>query len=207
MIKTLKLGFISLSALAVLAACGDGTQDEAPVTDDPVEDTQTPEEDTAAEDTTGTQDNASSDTTDGILNMEFEVSFDQAVQTFYDTFGENANIDEIDLDTDRGAYEYNISGWDDTNEYDMEIDAETGDIKEENTDPENDNDNDQDDILALDNILTPKEAMDIAVQEVGSDFVEDWKLENDDGLTVYEIGLENDDDITIDATTGDIIDR
>lgn len=191
MIKTLKLGLISLSAFAVLTACREAPEN-IDQENDPVE---------QASDGEATSEN----TTEGILNMDFAVSFDQAVQTFHDTFGENANINEINLDSDRNAYEYNILGWDDTNEYDIEIDAETGDIKEQDTEAENDND--QDGILDLDNIITPQEAMDTAAQDAGSDYVEDWKLEIDDGLTVYEIGLENDNDVKIDATTGDIVDR
>lgn len=221
-IKKIQMGFISLSAVAVLAACGNDTQEEMPATEDPVEDTQTPEEDTTQDqdentdnqdqdttqdETTETpdqnQNQGSVDTSNGLYNVEFPVSLDQAIQIFHDTFGEDVTIDQIDFDSNDGEYEYDISGWDQENEYDIDINATTGDIRDQETE----RDDDQDDTLDLDNIITPQEAMEIAVQDSGSDYVDEWSLEEEDGLTVYEIEIENGDDITLDATNGDILDR
>ena len=217
-IKKIQLGFISLSAVALLAACGDGMNQETPTTDDPVEDTQTPDEgtneeapqeeetdqqETNLEETTDQTDQEAVDTSNGILNVEFPVSLDQALQTFYDTFGEDINIDEIEFEKDRGVYEYDISGWGDGNEYDLEINAETGEITEQSTE----RDDDQDYIIEFDNLISPQEAMQIAADDSGSDHITEWSLEEEQGVTAYEIDIENGDDITVDATTGDVIDR
>lgn len=228
-IKKIQLGFISLSAVALLAACGDGMNEETPMTEDPVEDTQTPDEganeeapqeeetqqdeeanqdpnsqnDPGQEETTGQTEQEAVDTSNGILNVEFPITLDQARQTFYDTFGENINIDEIEFDEDRGVYEYDISGWDDGNEYDLEINAETGEITEQSTEK----DDDQDYIIEFDNLITPQEAMQIAADESGSDYITEWSLEEEQGVTAYEIDIENGDDITVDAITGEVIDR
>lgn len=217
MTKTLmhkiKLGTLSLSAVALLAACGDDTTTDEPITDDPaVEEPtdETPTEDTTADDTADVEDpgnvgpGGSVDTSQGISNVEFPVTMEQAVQIFYDTFGENINIDQIELDEDIRGYEYAISGWDDANEYDIDIDAHSGEIRDQETDADNDND---DDIINLENVMTPQEAMDIATADAGVDFVKEWTLEVDDGITVYEIDLEGADDVTINAETGDIVDR
>lgn len=212
-VKRIQMGFISLSALTVLAACGNGgTQEEPPAQEDPTTEEPAPapedeaSQDGAADDDTAGQDDTAPDTADtssGIYNVEFQVSLDDAIQTFYDTFGDDVTIDQIDFDEENGIYEYDIDGWDQENEYSLEINADTGEILEESSE----SDDDQDDTLDLENIITPQEAMDIAVEEAGSDIVEQWTIEEDDGLTVYEVELENadDDDIKIDASTGDII--
>ena len=199
-VKKIQMGIISLSALAVLTACGDGrTQDDAPAQDEPTteEPAPSPEDEASQDGATG------EDTASGIYNREFQVSLDDATQMFYDMFGEDATIDQIEFDEDDGVYEYNIDGWDQENEYELDINADTGDIIEENTE----SDSDQDDTLELEGIISPQEAMDIAVEEAGSEIVEDWTLEVDDGVTVYEVNFENadDDDIVIDAASGDII--
>ena len=61
--------------------------------------------------------------------------------------------------------------------------------------------------MELGDILSPQDAIDIAVQESGSDYVEEWSLEEDDGITVYDINIENGNDITLNAGTGDIVNR
>lgn len=219
-VKKIQMGIISLSALAVLTACGDGgTQDDAPAQDEPTteEPAPSPENEASQNGATGedtadevqdegqdqSQDAGTSDTASGIYNREFQVSLDDATQMFYDMFGEDATIDQIEFDEDDGVYEYNIDGWDQENEYELDINADTGDIIEENTE----SDSDQDDTLELEGIISPQEAMDIAVEEAGSEIVEDWTLEVDNGVTVYEVNFENadDDDIVIDAASGDII--
>lgn len=219
MIKKLQLGIVSLSTLALLAACGDGSPTQEPAaTDDPAvqepaqpEDTTDDATDDATADVPGEDEPDSGgsgtfDASNGIWNVEFTVTFDQAVQLFYDTFGEDVNIDEIDFDSDRNVYEYSISGWDDQNEYDLDIDAESGDIREQETDRDSDNDNE---MINMENIISPQEAMDSAIQDPDSDIIEGWKLEVDDGMSIYEIDFEGamDDDIKVNAETGDIVDR
>ena len=115
-IKKFKLGIISLSALTLLAACGDTTE-EMPDTETPQETTEDAGEmGNETDDETGTQDTedettdeATNDTgTDtgtasaGVLSMDFQVSLDDAVQTFRDTFGTNVNIEQIEFDDDDG---------------------------------------------------------------------------------------------------------
>ena len=209
LLNKIKLGALSLSAVALLAACGNDT----PATNDPaVEEpaVETPTEDTTPDDTANVEDPAevgpggSVDTADGIYNVEFPITMEQAVQIFNETFGENINIDQIELDEDIRGYEYSVSGWDDANEYDLDIDAHSGEVKEQESDRDNDNDNDT---LNLANVISPQEAMEIATADAGVNFVEGWALEVDDRIAVYEIELKGSDDVTINAETGDIVDR
>lgn len=212
--KKLGMGIVSLSAVALLAACGDTNTTEDPAVEDPA--VEEPATDPATDDTTddATTDDATDDTTadttqttdapdtsNGIYGVEFAVSLEEAVQIFHDTFGEGINISDVDFDTDRGNYEYQISGWDEENDYELDIDATTGEVNEEETDRDSDRDN----VIDFNAIISPTEAMDIAVEESGSDFVEDWSLEEDDGFTIYEVNIENGNDVTIDAETGDVL--
>lgn len=209
MLKKLKFGLLTLSTVALLAACGDGdvTPDPTDPTDDPAV------EEPAQNDGTNDQGTENDDVvgdpiepTEGIAAMWAQVTLQDAIQIFFETVGEDANIDQIELDEENGRLEYSISGWDNDNEYDLDIDAETGDIREQESERDNDND---EEALNLDNIITPQEAMEIAIEETGNDFVESWTLEVDNGVPVYEIdmGGANDDDMTIHAETGEILER
>lgn len=139
----------------------------------------------------------------GIENTEFAISLDQAIETFYSTFGSDTiNIDKIEFDKDDGRYKYEISGWDEGFEYDLDVDAETGDV----LDQEKDQDNDTDNIIDLGQIISPSEAMSIAITEAGSGYVKDWELDGKiNGNAVYEIDIENGPDQHIDAYTGEIL--
>ncbi|HLR92575.1 MAG TPA: PepSY domain-containing protein [Atopostipes sp.] len=215
-IKKFKLGIISLSALTLLAACGDTTE-EMPDTETPQETTEDAGEmGNETDDETGTQDTedettdeATNDTgTDtgtasaGVLSMDFQVSLDDAVQTFRDTFGTNVNIEQIEFDDDDGQYHYDIQGWDDQNEYEMEVNADTGDIIDQSTEAEDDP---EEEALDLENYVTPEEAMNAAVENANTDVVEGWTLDFEDGQAVYEIDLEGAEDVDVDAVSGEVI--
>ena len=204
-IQKIKLGALSLSAVALLAACADNKEPiDDPVGNDPV--VEEPTDDTTQDDDATDKEEpaiGSQDTSNGIYDVEFPVTLEQATELFAQTFGEDVNISSIELDEDIRGYEYDLSGWDGEQEYELSLDAHSGEIKKQDTET----DNDRDDVINLDNIITPREAMEIAVNDTGVDFVEGWSLEEDDGIIVYEIDLQGIDDITLNAETGDIVDR
>lgn len=204
-IQKIKLGALSLSAVALLAACTDNKEPiDDPVGNDPV--VEEPTDDTTPDDDATDKEEpaiGSQDTSNGIYDIEFPVTLEQATELFAQTFGEDVNISSIELDEEIRGYEYDISGWDGEQEYELSLDAHSGEIKKQDIEQ----DNDRDDIINFDNIITPREAMEIAVNDTGVDFVEGWSLEEDDGIIVYEIDLQGIDDITLNAETGDIVDR
>ena len=207
-IQKIKLGVLSLSAVALLAACANDDAEltdnpvvEDPVTEEPTDNTNETDEATEPEEPTNVM--GSQDTSNGIYDVEFPVTLEQATELFAQTFGQDVNISSIELDEDIRGYEYDLSGWDDEQEYELSLDAHSGEIKKQDIEQ----DNDRDDIINFDNIITPREAMEIAVNDTGVDFVEGWSLEEDDGIIVYEIDLQGSDDITLNAETGDIVDR
>lgn len=207
-IQKIKLGVLSLSAVALLAACANDDAEltdnpvvEDPVTEEPTDNTNETDEATEPEEPTNVM--GSQDTSNGIYDVEFPVTLEQATELFAQTFGQDVNISSIELDEDIRGYEYDLSGWDGEQEYELSLDAHSGEIKKQDIEQ----DNDRDDIINFDNIITPREAMEIAVNDTGVDFVEGWSLEEDDGIIVYEIDLQGSDDITLNAETGDIVDR
>lgn len=218
--KAIRLGVLSLSASLLLAACDDNdTQDTTPVEDDTEQTGDTVAGDDTAADNTGEDDtddtaadNTSDDETDGaaddatdsqgIQGMTFSVSLDDAIDQFYETFGsEDINISEIQFNHDDGRYLYEFEGWDGQYEYELDIDAETGEIVQQ----EQDYDDDSGDILDLEGIISPEEAMEAALDASGSGYVEEWDLEVEDGRTIYDIDVEGGSDQQVDAQTGDVL--
>lgn len=218
--KAIRLGVLSLSASLLLAACDDNdTQDTTPVEDDTEQTGDTDAGDDTAADNTGEDDtddtaadNTSDDETDGaaddandsqgIQGMTFSVSLDDAIDQFYETFGsEDINISEIQFNYDDGRYLYEFEGWDGQYEYELDIDAETGEIVQQ----EQDDDDDSGDILDLEGIISPEEAMEAALDASGSGYVEEWGLEVEDGRTIYDIDVEGGSDQQVDAQTGDVL--
>lgn len=208
--KAIKLGVLSLSAGLLLAACdtsnNEDLQDTIPEDETgQVEDTPTDEgttDDTTTDD--GTTDDTATDTQgQGLESMTFEVTLDDAISTFYDTFGsEDINIESIQLNRDDGRFLYEFEGWDNQSEYELDIDAETGDIVQQEQDEDSDTDGD---VLELDSIITPEEAMTTALEASGSGYVQEWDLEVEDGVTVFDIDVEDGDDQKVDALTGELV--
>lgn len=214
--KLMKLGLFSLSAGFLLAACdtndtGSVENDTAPI-EEPIdedtsgESTDTPADDGATDDS-GTNDTATDAPTDnqgpGLENMAFEVTLDDAISTFYETFGsEDINIEEIQLNRDDGRFLYEFEGWDEQSDYELDIDAETGDIVKQEQDEDNDTDGD---ILELDGLVSPEEAMVTALEASGSGYVEEWDLEVEQGTTVYSIDIDDGEDQKVDALTGELV--
>ncbi|TVP90190.1 PepSY domain-containing protein [Alkalibacterium sp.] len=212
--KWIKMGMLSLSATVLLAACdNDDTLETTPVEDETMTDEQTDDEveetaeeeastedDTVEEDTT--EDESQETSTTGLESMIFEFNLDDAIDLFYETFeSEDINIEEIQFEHDDNRFVYEFEGWDGEYEYELDIDAETGDIIKQ----EKDDNDDTEDSLDLDGIISPQEAMETALEASGSGYVEEWKLEVEDGRTIYKIDIEEGDDQEIDAHTGDVL--
>ncbi|MER2063180.1 MAG: PepSY domain-containing protein [Alkalibacterium sp.] len=218
--KAIKFGLLSLSAGVLLAACNGEdeptdmnpieeetteTDDTEPIEEQPAEDTEdgTGESDVTDEsETDATYDSAAQTDSPGIEGMTFSITLDEAIDLFYETFGsEDTNIEQIEFDDDNGRYLYEFDGWDGEFEYELDIDAETGEIVKQ----EQEQDSETDDILELEGIVTPNEAMDAALEASGSGYVEEWKLEVENGQTIYDIDIEDGEDQKIDAVSGDVL--
>lgn len=222
-VKLIKWGMLTASSV-LLAACGGGTEQTPPAeqpADTATQDTTAPETGDTSVGTGDTSQDTSQEggaagnnqpntTQQGINNMTFDTSLDDAIQTFNEEFN-NPNIESIHFDEEDGRHTYDFEGFDDTNEYSLEIDAQSGEVL--NREQESENDDDNDDVLNLEGIISPEEAMSIAAEEAGSGHVEEWELDVENGTTVYEIDMEgtdgafDDDDLRVNAQTGEILNQ
>ena len=120
----------------------------------------------------------------------------------------DANVESVDLDTDDGRLHYDFEGFDASNEYETEIDATTGEIREN----EVDHDRDNDEFLDFAAIISPAKAIEIASKQAEAEGLSptDWTLEADDGKQKYTIeydrnGSDDDIEIKIDAVTEEVL--
>ncbi|MBM6613955.1 PepSY domain-containing protein [Desemzia sp. RIT804] len=210
-----KLALLTLVSTGILGACGTNSSNDADL-EEQSSSAQESSMDSHSEDmssessesgTTDESSSSSSGSTQGINEQEFDISLDDAIQIYNETHP-NSSIESIEFDDDDAKYEYDFDGFDDANEYELSIDASTGEAVDRETDSDNDDNNEA---LNLDNIVSPQEAMTTALEEVGSGYVDSWHLDTENGLTVYEISIENsqddDDDIIINAQTGEFINK
>lgn len=125
-----------------LVACNN-----APQTMDETE--QSKMQDVASEaDTAG--DDAKTDSNTATENA-ITLSAEDAVKIFNDKYA-NVNIDEISFEKDNGAYAYEINGFDDANEYELEINASDGSIIKDKSEKDNTADKKALDLTLIKNI-------------------------------------------------------
>lgn len=207
MMNKMKIWMLSGSTLLLLAACGT----EQPTTDEtaePIEQVEETDQTQGTKDTTTDEETTDSTTTSettsqGVENRDFEYTIDDAVQIFLDTYPEAEGINKVEFDVDDGRFEYEIDGFNATMEFELTVDAETGEIKDQSSE----NDDDTNMAINFDAIISPQEAMQIALDDAGAGYVKEWELDTDDGRTEYDIDIEGADDRDVDAETGEVVDR
>ena len=219
--KNKKILLILATAL-VLGACGnegtkpaDDTKEDKPAVEEKVSEDKTSDSDNGVKDIEDAKDEDVKLATDDEKNVrefkrspipEVDTSMEDAVEIFYDHFKDDSiNINSIKLDFFNESLDYVIEGFKDGEEYELRIAATNGVVVEEKTDKDDDID---EEALDLKNIITAKEAMEKALegQKEGA-WVVEYELEIDDGKAVYDIDIEDGQDVKIDATTGEIIER
>lgn len=187
-----------LSAMGMLtvtlAACGN---------DDNADDSSNSGENTAVESPDKTDN--SSTVSDKRPVSEVALALDEALMTFDDTY-KGAKISSIELDESNHKFTYDIDGFDDKKEYNVEIDDDNKVIEQQQENRDNDDDYNE---LMLDDYLSVNEAIDKASEasEVGDLEATSWSLEydDDDKTAVYNVKFENtkhEVEVTLDATTG-----
>ena len=184
------LSLVGLSGL-VLAACGDSaeTTDTTPATDDTTTETSSVTEDA------GFVENATTVTKDTL-------SLEEVIAIYMGEYP-NAQIQKVDFDKDFGDWTYEMTGVSENREYNVEINAVSGDIIKVDED-----DIDDDAYLAFDSIITPEEAIEIAKTALADEsaVLEGWELAVDNNRTEYDIEFEGSNrGVTLDAETGEVI--
>ena len=211
-----------LATALVLGACGNDTAKpadntkEKPAVEEKVDETEKSDSDDGVkeveDDDKDDDDKVAKDDEKNVREFkrspipEVDTSMEDAVEIFYDHFKDDSiNIKSIKLNFFNESLDYVIEGFKDGQEYELKIAATNGVVVDEKTDKDDDMD---DEALDLKNIITAKEAMEKALegQKEGA-WVVEYELEIDDGKAVYDIDIEDGQDVKIDATTGEIIER
>lgn len=204
--KKIVIGMISIAAAALLGACGNGN----------TKDTSTNSNDQATSSSqvvsSANESSLSTASTSSLLDQEFKVSLDEAIQ-LYSKEHPDAAITSIEFDKRLGAYGYKIEGVDDSKEYELFIDADTKKMskqREERLDSEDANGvAKKNDALLLDNIISPQEAMEAAFSEASNQGdITEWKLNQEIQKTFYEVTVKNrlnETEIKIDSVNGTVL--
>lgn len=158
----------------------------------------------------GTEQGQGADSTEDLNNANIQVDMEKAVSEFENAYPD-ASISSIELEAERGTWQYEIQGLDDEKEYEIIVDANTQEVTNEREEALDANDaggvERKEDALDMDNIIDPQEAVDIALSEAEG-AISSWKLEKDDQVTYYEVTVTNagnDYDIKLDATNGEVL--
>ena len=114
--------------------------------------------------------------------MTVNLSVEDAVKVFTEKYA-GAQIDDISFEMDNGSYVYEINGFDDANEYELEISAADGSIIKEKSEKDRDLDD---------------KAIDLALLKNVNELIEDAKADAGEGfyLDSYSIDVEDRGNIT-----------
>ncbi|EGO8665751.1 peptidase propeptide and YPEB domain protein [Enterococcus faecalis] len=136
------------------------------------------------------------------------VSLEKVTTAFEKKYPE-AKITSLQLDTDFGRYFYEIEGVDQQKEYQVEVNAETGEFTKEKVETlDADEQNGvkmQEEALDLTNIISREQATTLAEKEAKVGQATDWKLEKELGITYWEVKVKEGQqkiEVKIDAHSG-----
>ena len=139
------------------------------------------------------------------------VSLEKVTTAFEKKYPE-AKITSLQLDTDFGRYFYEIEGVDQQKEYQVEVNAETGEFTKEKVETlDADEQNGvkmQEEALDLTNIISREQATTLAEKEAKVGQATDWKLEKELGITYWEVIVKEGQqkiEVKIDAHSGKIL--
>lgn len=140
-------------------------------------------------------------------NIQINISQQEAIDKFNQQFN-NKKIKSIELSREGKQYYYEIEGFDSSNEYSVNINAESGQLGHVHSEKLDHDDRNQK-ALALRGAISRDDASRIAEEHVKGTS-EEWKLEQDEdtGKTYWEVTVKNghqETDVKINAHTREII--
>lgn len=140
-------------------------------------------------------------------NIQINISQQEVIDKFNQQFN-NKKIKSIELSREGKQYYYEIEGFDSSNEYSVNINAESGQLGHVHSEKLDHDDRNQK-ALALRGAISRDDASRIAEEHVKGTS-EEWKLEQDEdtGKTYWEVTVKNghqETDVKINAHTREII--
>ena len=199
-----KLVLLLASAL-VLGACGN--KDAKPAEETKQEESQVEETNTGVKEVA--EDDKDTSNTEKEKAPEVAMNMEDAIKIFHehnfgDASADSFNFDKLKVEVLDNDIIYEIEGFKDGKKYKLKINN-NGEILEKEIEDDDDKKK-----LAIDltKIISGEDAWEKSLEGQAEDVkVKEYELKIEDGKTVYEVKLDNDKNVTIDATTGDIIER
>lgn len=157
---------------------------KAPATMDEID--QSKMQDVSSEaDTAG--DDAKTDSNTATENA-ITLSAEDPVKIFNDKYA-NVNIDEISFEKDNGVYVYEINGFDDASEYELEVNAVDGSIIRDKVEKDNTADKKAIDLGLIKNI---DELVATSIKDAGDGYhLDSFSIEHEAGITKLDIKVED----------------
>ena len=128
-----------------------------------------------------------------------------AVKKFIQKYA-NAKVEEITLESHFKKYRYEITGFDNSKEYTVEINAKTGKILK--SESERLDKNDQNTALDLSKLISRKKATKAAEKAAKKGQAQEWTLESENGQAIWEITVVNGRqkvDVKVNANNGNVL--
>lgn len=119
----------------------------------------------------------------------------------------NGTITDIELDRDSRTPHYEIDIYHEGYEYDVKVDAATGDVLEEKREKEDRDDKDDNQQAASEEYISSDEAVK-AAQAVAEGTVKEVEFDKEDGTAHYEVKIENgrtEHEVYVNALDGQIL--
>ncbi|MGG5342646.1 PepSY domain-containing protein [Enterococcus sp. AZ192] len=163
--------------------------------------------------TTGTSNTETKNETRSDAGTRLEtikISLPDAIAAFEEIYP-NAAITSIDLEDSLGSYSYKIQGIEGTKEFDIRVDADSGEVTKEREEKVDRDDQGEDNALDLKDLISLEEATEIAEGTVKDGEAIEWSLEKELATTYWEItiktGLLSENTVKINAQTGDVLEQ
>lgn len=115
------------------------------------------------------------------------LSAEDAVKIFTDKYA-GVSVDDISFEMEKGSYVYEINGFDDASEYEMEINAADGSITKDKSEKDRDPDDKAIDLALLGNV---NELIESAKTDVGEGFyLDSYSIDVEDSGSITNIEIE-----------------
>lgn len=202
-----KLATVGMTVLLVgaLSACSFGDDNNSSSNNSNEESSST-----SNGETSNNNGNENSSSSESLQKKSFDMSYEDAVKAFKEKHSD-AEVSSVELEKSLGKYVYTVDGIADDNEYEMKFNADTKEQLSDETDRLDAEDaggvEKANEMLDLDGIKTPQEAMDKAVSEQAGD-VTSWTIERELDTTYYEVTVKQDNnkyEIKLNAKTLEVL--
>lgn len=207
-----KIGLVSLVTVGLLfAGCSNNQGNETNNASNTRNTSTNTSQAVNSQDTTDASSGTSNGSTKTNINSEIVLTAEEALAAYEEAYP-NTSVTSLDLDTSFGSYHYDVKGVDDSTEYEIKVNAKTGEVtkeREEKLDREDQNGVERkNEALDLDGILTVEKAAAIALETAGQGEAVEWSLERELTTTYWEVKIKNgfsETSIKMDAKTGTVL--